>query len=282
MVASSGNLLDTAVGVRRLPVQLEIVVGRQRDKDVPDRNKVPIDRPVLTHNRHTPTRVGNVGAVLLEPHPDILILRVGVGQLDAELGIVRPRVGDLYLRATDQRHAVADVRGVQRDKLLRVDCASGLVGRVGKRPVVVLEPPADLRPRTTRVDVGNTGIRRHPHAALGRRSRSLGLCARLHMDRRIRVMRVEGRTRKVVVGPHNVRVNQPRANVDRGRERFDRVAREGDGHGLRLRWDRPRRRIERVNHRIHVIPQLLAIRYPLGPLLGCQRHVGQLRVIAGL
>lgn len=235
MVASSGNLLDTAVGVCRLPVQLEIVVGRQRDKDVPNRNKVPIDSPVLAHNRHTPTRVGNGGAVLLEPHPDILILRVGVGKLDAKLRRVRSRVGNLYLRPTDQRHAVADVRGVQRDKLLRVDCASGLVGRVGKRPVVVLEPPADLRPRTTRVDVGNTGIRRHPHAALGCRSRSLGLCARLHMDRRIGVMRVEGGTRKIVVGPHDVCVDQPRANVDRGGERFDRVAREKNTHCVETR-----------------------------------------------
>ena len=268
MIASRGNLLDAAIRVRCLPVQLEIVVGRQRDKDVPDGNKVAVHGPVLTDNRHAPTGVGDGGAVLFEPHPDILIPRIGVGQLDAELGRVRPRVGDLYLRATDQRHAVADVRGVQRDELLRVCGTGGLVGRVGKGPVVVLKPPADLRPRTTGVDVGDTGIRRHPHAPLSRRGRSLGLCARLHMDRRIPVMRVKGRTREVVVGPHRVRVDQARANVDRGRERLDRVQGQGDGHGLRLRRNRPRRWIERVNHRAHVVPQLLAVGHPLGPLLG--------------
>jgi len=54
-----------------------------------------------------------------------------------------------------------------------------------------------------------------------------------------------------------------------------------------LRWlaprrDGPRRWIERVNHRAHVVPQLLAVGHPLDFFLGRQRYVWQLRVVAVL
>jgi len=69
------------------------------------------------------------------------------------------------------------------------------------------------------------------------------------MDRRIGVMHVEGGTRKDVVCPHRVRVDQARANVDRGRERLDRVQGQGDGHQLR---QYARRRRNRITERLHI------------------------------
>jgi len=102
------------------------------------------------------------------------------------------------------------------------------------------------------------------------------------MDRRIGVMRVEGGTTDVVVGPYRVGIDRASPVEDGRGEGLDRVEREEDRHGLRSWRDGPRWRIEWVNHRAHIVPQLLAVGHPLGPLLSRERHVWQLRVVANL
>ena len=94
------------------------------------------------------------------------------------------------------------------------------------------------------------------------------------MDRRIGVMRVEGGTRDVVVGPYRVGIDRASPVEDGRGEGLDSVEGEEDGHRLRLWRGGPRRWIERVNHRAHVIPQLLAVGRPLRSLSGRQRYVG--------
>ena len=86
-------------------------------------------------------------------------------------------------------------------------------------------------------------------------------------------MRVEGSTRDVVVGPYRVGIDRASPVEDGRGEGLDRVEGEEDGHRLRLWRDRPRWRIERVNHRAHIIPQLLAVGRPLGLFRGRQRDI---------
>ena len=57
------------------------------------------------------------------------------------------------------------------------------------------------------------------------------------MDRRIGVMRVEGGTRDVVVGPYRVGIDRAGPVEDGRGEGLDRVEREEDGHRLD-RWVR--------------------------------------------